>query len=508
MPKSSPTSEQFWLAVDQGTQSTRAAVFDSRGQLIELCQVPVSLRRNSESFVEQDGTELAESIWHAISKVVTAENRHQIRAAGLATQRSSVIAWNRNSGETLSNVISWQDVRGEELIESFDPKTVTRIQRTSGLPLSPHYGASKIRWLVDRLRSQGVDLDSGEVCIGSLSSFLLWNMVDQKRPCQVDHANGGRTQLMSFENRDWDDNLLRCFGIPRSVLPELRPTQFDFGFLARRKPLEDTNIPIRVCQGDQTAAVFGYGDLPDGLAHVNLGTGGFILASVGEIKSLCDRGELPLLISLANSTETKADYFVEGTVNGAGAAIKWAADRLGLESVEKNLDAWAQSIEDPYLFFNSVGGIGSPIWNSSPRQSLANRWFDHDLALIVEQAAEQAMIGVLESIVFLVTMNLETMRDFGISISKLRLTGGVARSDAVCQRLADLSGCQILRPSESESTLLGIARLLGNQFTDPVENGTIKNKRAEKTEQSFSPRNNRSLAQRFEAFKNLINRIG
>ena len=311
---------------------------------------------------------------------------------------------------------------------------------------------------------------------------------------------------MSFENRDWDDNLLRCFGIPRSVLPELRPTQFDFGFLARRKPLEDTNIPIHVCQGDQTAAVFGYGDLSEGLAHVNLGTGGFILAPAGEIKSL-RHGELPLLISLANSTETQAGYFVEGTVNGAGAAIKWAADRLGLEAVEENLDVWAESIENPYLFFNSVGGIGSPIWNSSPRQSLANRWFDHDLAPIVEPAAKPAMIGVLESVVFLVTMNLETMRDFGISISKLRLTGGVAKSDAVCQRLADLSGCEIFRPSESESTLLGIARLLGNQFSGSVENDTIKNKRAEKTEPSFSPRLNRSLVQRFEAFRNLINRI-
>ena len=117
------------------------------------------------------------------------------------------------------------------------------------------------------------------------------------------------------------------------------------------------------------------------------------------------------------------------------------------------------------------------------------------------------MIGVLESVVFLVTMNLETMRDFGISISKLRLTGGVAKSDAVCQRLADLSGCEIFRPSESESTLLGIARLLGNQFSGSVENDTIKNKRAEKTEPSFSPRLNRSLVQRFEAFRNLINRI-
>ena len=159
MLTSPPASEQLWLAIDQGTQSTRAALINGCGQLVELCQVPVSLNRVSDLEVEQDGAELVNSIWEAIGKVVTTENQDRVRAAGLATQRSSVIAWNRDSGEPLSNVISWQDLRGHALVESFDSETAAWIQRTSGLPVSPHYGASKIRWLVDRLRSQGVDLD-------------------------------------------------------------------------------------------------------------------------------------------------------------------------------------------------------------------------------------------------------------------------------------------------------------------------------------------------------------
>ena len=138
MPTSLPESEQLWLAIDQGTQSTRAAVIDAQGRLVKLCQVPVSLNRVSDLMVEQDGDELVKSVWQAIEKVVASENQDRILAAGLATQRSSVIAWDRKSGQPLSKVISWQDVRGHELVDSFDPLTAARIQRTSGLPLSPH----------------------------------------------------------------------------------------------------------------------------------------------------------------------------------------------------------------------------------------------------------------------------------------------------------------------------------------------------------------------------------
>ena len=494
MPASPTASEQLWLAIDQGTQSTRAALINGCGQLVELCQVPVSLDRVSDLEVEQDGAELVNSIWEAIGKVVTTENQDRIRAAGLATQRSSIIAWNRDSGETLSNVISWQDLRGHALVDSFDSKTAAWIQRTSGLPISPHYGASKIRWLVDRLRSQGVDLDSGDICIGSLSSFLLANMTEGKQPCQVDHANAGRTQLLSFEARDWDDELLACFGIPKSVLPATRPTQFDFGTLT------GTSIPIRVCQGDQTAAGFGYGNLPTSTAHINLGTGGFMLAPVIDLAGLRGHTKMPLLISLANSTINDAEYFIEGTINGAGAAIKWAAEQLGLESVEVNLDAWAESVVEPPLFFNAVAGIGSPVWNSSPPQNLANRWFDGELNPTDPPTPEQAMVGVLESIVFLIAMNLDTMCDLEICISQFRLTGGVAKSNAICQRLADLSQCQIIRPLESESTLLGIACLLSDQASQSGSNWCSDIE----TGQVFTPRSNPALEQRYQAFNRLI----
>jgi len=225
-----------------------------------------------------------------------------------------------------------------------------------------------------------------------------------------------------------------------------------------------------------------------------------MLAPVNDLEGLRGHDQMPLLISLANSTQDHAQYFVEGTINGAGAAIKWAANQLELESVEQSLDVWAESVGEPPLFFNSVAGIGSPVWNSNPPQELANRWFERELNPIDSLTPKQAMVGVLESIVFLITMNLDTMCDLEICISKFRLTGGVAKCDAIFQRLADLSKCQIIRPSESESTLLGIARLLNDEASDgnwPSENST---------EQTFAPRDNPQLEQRYRAFKQLISR--
>ena len=153
--------------------------------------------------------------------------------------------------------------------------------------------------------------------------------------------------------------------------------------------------------------MFGYGDLPTGTAHVNLGTGGFVLSPVSDLRSFASKSNLPLLISLADSNESHADYFLEGTINGAGSAIKWAAKQFGVDSIEASLDGWAEQVDQPPLFFNSVGGIGSPIWNANPSCThFANRWFDHDLQPIStdDLKANEAMVGVLESIVFLVAI--------------------------------------------------------------------------------------------------------
>ena len=229
-----------------------------------------------------------------------------------------------------------------------------------------------------------------------------------------------------------------------------------------------------------------------------------MLSSANDLKSIRQQEQLPLLISLADSSETSADYFLEGTINGAGSAIKWAAKKLGLQSVESNLDSWDKEVEQPPLFYNSVGGIGSPIWQASPSVEFANRWFNQDLEVIPvdDVQAHEAMVGVLESIVFLVAMNVDAMRELGVSISTLRLSGGVTASRSLCQKLANLTKCRIVRPAETEATLLGVARLLalssgqsGSSFqTNPGENLV------------FKPRANPSLQQRYQLFQRLVSK--
>ena len=190
--------------------------------------------------------------------------------------------------------------------------------------------------------------------------------------------------------------------------------------------------------------------------------------------------------------------------NRLASRQRWAAEKLDIESVEKNLDRWAESVVEPPLFFNAVAGIGSPIWNSSPPQSLANRWFDQELNPIATPAPEQAMVGVLESVAFLIMMNLDSMCELEVCISKFRITGGVAKSNAICQRLADLSKCQIIQPSESESTLLGIACLLGDHAGESDSNWLSD----ENFGKVFTPRHNPILEQRYDLFQSLIQRSG
>ena len=285
---------------------------------------------------------------------------------------------------------------------------------------------------------------------------------------------------------------------PKNILPIARPTRFEFGRLT------GTKIPIRVCQGDQTAAVFGYGNLPLGTAHVNLGTGGFVLSPLMDLERVRQQENLPLLISLGHSDENNADYFLEGTVNGSGSAIKWAAEHLGLGSVETSLDRWAEEVEQPPLFYNSVGGIGSPIWNANAPLDLANRWFDQDLNLIPREdvQANEAMVGVLESIVFLVAMNIGAMRKLGVEPAVLRLSGGVTTNRWLCQKLADLTRCQIIRPDQIESTVLGVARLLGkpsDQSTSAPESASVK-------ATNFAPRQNHLIQERYDLFQSLISK--
>ena len=486
-------SKRVFLALDQGTHSSRAILFGDRGQFLEKFQVSIGLNRIDEVTVEQDPVELLDSVRNCLQQAIAAakDKDWQVVAAGLATQRSSVLAWDRGTGQALSPVLSWQDRRQRadvDLLKDIAP----RVRQLTGLPLTPHYGASKMQWLHSvysphqpQLIQNGNQTDEGNrVAIGPLASFLVANLVDGVPYC-VDHTNALRTQLMNLKTLDWDPWLVETFGLNEVELPQCVPVVYEFG-------LTNRTIPLTAVSGDQTAALYSQGPLPNETALVNLGTGGFILKQ----DDSNDESDQDLLGGLSLSDGATTQYLIEGTVNGCGSAIKWAAERLSLgNDFHSKTEDWLKQNQrgNPYLFLNSIGGLGSPFWVSD----ISPGWFDENGQPIVDPAPGPAIAAVVESIVFLICENFQRMTRGKPDqpVSGIRVSGGLSNLDGVCQRLANMTQCHVTRTSIVEATASGVAWMAA---------GRPSNWASDQDEIEFLPEDDRELADRFEAFRGLI----
>lgn len=445
MPSASP-AEALYLALDQGGHSSRALVFSADGALIASAQVPVASRSPQPGWVEQDAGELLASLRSALEQVHAALGARavQVRAAGLATQRSNIVCWDRVSGEALSPALSWQDRRAQHWLEQLSCDDRWLHART-GLYRSPHYGASKLRWCLDNLSEVQRAAREQRLCCGPLASYLLANLLNE-HPCCIDPANAARTLLWNLGARDWDDALLRLFGIDRRHLPCAVPTRHAYGSL----PWGDALLPLRILTGDQSAAVFADGRPHADILYINLGTGAFLQRPVATL------GHIPggLLASIVYADATRAEYVLEATVNGAGSALDWARDHLGIGDVETQLADWLEREGEFPLFLNGIAGLGSPWW----RADFVSRF--------VNEGGSQSepwaqAVAVAESIVFLIVANLERLQS-DAPVERIQVSGGLARLDGLCQRLADVSGLPILRSAETEATARGIAWLLAD----------------------------------------------
>jgi glycerol kinase len=429
------------LALDQGGSSSRAIAFDAEGNQLASASVPVAERREGDDRVEQDPEELVASLRDAAERCARElGGARSIAAAGLATQRSSIVAWDRDTGEALSPVLSWQDRRAAGWLRAFEPHAEA-IHRETGLFLSPHYGASKLRWCLDHLEPVRRARDRGRLAMGPLASFLAFRLLEG-RPFVADPANASRTLLWSIRTRDFAPELLELFGIPRDVLPRCVPSRGDLGVL----DVGGAKIPFRVLTGDQSAAVFASGAPRADTAYVNVGTGAFV-------QRPCDRlpEDLPrLLASLVHDDGTQATFVVEGTINGAGSAVRAVATELGLGDVDGQLEAFLARSTDPPLFLNGVSGLAAPFW----KPDFASRF-------VGRGDPPEEIAAVLESVLFLVRAILEEMSGPLPPPSRIRISGGLARIDGLCLRLPSLVRVPVERPPESEATARGLAWLVG-----------------------------------------------
>jgi len=431
-------SEGLVLALDQGGHGSRAIVFDATGRSVARAHQAVGESRPAEDRVEQDPEEIVRSLRRATKDAMKflGKQSGELVAAGLATQRSSVVAWDKTTGGALSPVISWQDRRATARVDAVS-EHAAMVRAKTGLRLSPHYGASKLAWMLDRLQSVAGALRDGRLAFGPLSSFLAFRLLDE-RPLIVDPANASRTLLWNVTRRAFDPELCDLFGIPMVALPRCVTTRAVHGSL----DVGARKVPLTVITGDQSAAVFASGAPATDEAHVNFGTGAFVQRAFASADIDAPR----LLKSVVFADAEHTTFVLEGTVNGAGSALQYAIDALDLSDSEPDLAGWLEREDDPPLFLNGVSGLGAPYWIA-----------DFGTRFVGEGTREARLVAVLESVVFLVRVILDEMERVLPAPRVLHVTGGLAQLDGLCQRLANLSGVLVRRADDPEATARGLA---------------------------------------------------
>ncbi len=436
--------EDCYLALDQGGHSSRALVFDRQGNLVASAQYPVDTQFVESNRVEQDPVELLQSMVQAATEVIDRldeSHRQRIQSAGLATQRSSLVCWRRSTGEPLSPVISWQDRRADKWLQKFQQHHEA-IHKTTGLYLSAHYGVSKMRWCLDHIDEVAQAYSDNDLVIGPLASYLIRQLTVNGKDL-ADPANASRTLLWNLSRNDWDEALLKLFDIPPSILPRCVTSYYDFGDLS----LGDQKIPLQLVTGDQSAAIFAFGELQPDTAYINVGTGAFLSRVSGHNPIYGRR----LLSSIVTHTGTEGTYVLEGTVNGAASALDWTEQKLGTKLTPENIARMLSQCDEPILFLNGVSGLAAPFWDA-----------DFESCFVGDGSVEQKVTAVIESICFLLLANLEEMKKLSSPPLQIQITGGVAGYDGLCQRLADVTHLPVYRPIDREATARGTAYLLAH----------------------------------------------
>ncbi len=469
---------EFYLAIDQGGHASRTIVFDQQANIICQSEEKIDTQTPKPGWVEHDPVQLISATCQAIQSCLQTlgADKQYIKAAGLATQRSSIVCWNRNNGEALSPVISWQDRRQAKWLQQFQ-KDSAFIHKKTGLFLSPHYGASKIRWCLDNITAVKQAQQNRQLVIGPMASFLAYHLIRQ-RPLLADPANASRTLLWNIETQNWDEKLLQLFGINKDILPPCQTSKGDFGQLN----IDNTNIPMTVISGDQSAALFAWGRPKPQSIYINIGTGAFVQQPMADMQA-----SPKLLTSMTYTDDTYHCYSLEGTVNGAARALQWFAEKFAIKDIEKQVLDCLEKTVIPPLFINTISGLGSPDWKTEiePR-------------FIGTGNIEVMLVAVVESICFLIQRNLDEMEKTNSKPDNIIISGGLSKLDKICQQIADLSGLNVLRSQKHEATATGLAYLIASfpqcwpGFNQP---------------KTFTPDNTQPIKQRYQQWSAALNKI-
>ena len=449
----------YILALDQGTTSSRALLFDRSGSVVAMAQQEFTQHFPQAGWVEHDAME----IWRtqlAVAREALARaglSAAQLRALAITNQRETTVLWDRRSGEPVAPAIVWQDRRTAGACDALRRRGLAaRIQRKTGLVLDAYFSATKLQWLLDHVPGARARAAAGELAFGTIDSWLLWQLTGG-RVHATDASNAARTMLFNIHSLQWDEELLRLFRIPHAVLPAVRPSSGVFG--ETDAGLLGAAVPIAGIAGDQQAATFGQACFAPGMAKNTYGTGCFMLMNTGTA-AVTSRHQLLGTVAWvgpgAGLELRQACYALEGSVFMAGATIQWLRDGLQIIRSAAEVEALAASVPDTgdvYLV-PAFAGLGAPDWDGHARGTLLGMTRGTTRAHIARAA--------LEAIALQTADVFHAMgQDAGVPLRELRVDGGASRNDLLLQLQADLLGVPVVRPRVTETTALGAAYLAG-----------------------------------------------
>ena len=446
MDKCKNMSMKYILAIDQGTTSSRAIVFDENQNIISESQREYELQYPNNGWVEADPDEILNSVKETINNVLNVLP-HEIAACGITNQRETVVIWDKSTGKPIYPAIIWQDRRTSDLCNKLKDKDnlENEIREKTGLLLDPYFSASKIQWILDNVENAREKAISGELCFGTIETYLIWNLTEEKNH-KTDATNASRTMLMNLKTTQWDESLLKIFNIPKIILPEICPCDDTFGSIKAH----GMKFPITGVIGDQQSALFGQNCFEFGEMKSTYGTGCFLMVNT---KEQIHKSEARLLSTVGCMLGNKTTYALEGSIFSAGTSIQWLRDEMEFftdasESeglIDENFDSKGIN------FIPAFTGLGAPHWNSEIRGSI------HGIQR--DSSRKDIITAVFKAIAFQTLEILDALEKDGVSVSSLKVDGGMVQNKRFLQLLSNILSTDIKKPDQIESTAVGAFKI-------------------------------------------------
>ncbi|GAA2177087.1 glycerol kinase GlpK [Leucobacter tardus] len=448
---------KYVIAIDQGTTSSRAIIFDRSGSIVSVGQKEHEQIMPHAGWVEHDATEIWQNVQEVIGSALGRADitRHDIATIGITNQRETAVVWDRTTGKPVYNAIVWQDIRTQPIVDRLaEDGGVERFKDIVGLPLAPYFSGTKIAWILENVDGAREAADRGDLLFGTTDSWVLWNLTGgvDGGVHVTDVTNASRTLFMDLETLEWREDILEVFGVPRSMLPEIKSSSEVYGYAEDSSLLRET--PISGILGDQQSATFGQAAFTAGESKNTYGTGCFLIFQTGEEIIRSQNGLLTTVGYKLGDGPTH--YALEGSIAVTGSLIQWLRDQLGIIDSAPEVEALADTVEDNggVYFVPAFSGLFAPYWRPDARGAIVG------LTRYVTKA--HIARAALEAVAFQTRDVLDAVNaDAGVDLAELKVDGGMVANDALMQFQADVLGVPVVRPVVAETTALGAAYAAG-----------------------------------------------